>query len=221
VKKQGFTLIEALISLTLLSVLASLLIPMLNNNVGEDKLYEMSQDGISQVTSAYNAYARKQLPGSNTAIASILEQNINYVKKITDGSNGVQYCTAEDANGNCTASAELNCAAPYSCLLLQNGAVLLYDSSGTGIFGGGTPNVNAVHVMLDPDGNNGWIPATLTNNGQNAIPLVLYVNGRVSTYRYAAATGPCNINPPSGLCVIDVVPDGAYDPEYILPWTDG
>jgi prepilin-type N-terminal cleavage/methylation domain-containing protein len=210
VKKQGFTLIEALISLTLLSVLASLLIPMLNTNVGEDKLYEMGLDGIAQVTSAYNAYARKQLPGSNTAIASILEQNINYVKKITNGSNGVQYCTAEDANGNCTASAELTCAAPYSCLLLQNGAVLLYDSSATGIFGGGTANVNAVHVMLDPDGNNGY--AAGVNNGQNAIPLVLFVNGRISTYRYAS-TG--------GAIFADGVPNAVFDPEYILPWTDG
>jgi len=157
---QGFSLAEALVSITLLGVLATILMPMLYNNVGNDKLYHASIEGIAEIALAYSKYQKQNMPDANTTATAIL-LNMNYVRLINNGVMSVQL------NGN-----DYACNNVTPCYLLHNGALVMFDADER--FGGTGFNTNALHFILDPDADG-------PNNG---ISLLMYFNGSFSTERY-------------------------------------
>lgn len=192
--KSGFTLSEALVSIALLGVLASLLIPAMSTNVGKEKLMGVGKQTATEIGRAYAIYSKNQFPTEETTSAEIMD-NVGYVRKILDGSQSVQLSGLEDR----AATETYTCSEETQCLLLQNGGILMYSPEAT--FGATLSNA-AMRFLLDPDGSG---PHT-------GIVFLLYFRGRVSTQ---------TLSPEAILSDGDWLPDQVNDPDYIEDWTDG
>lgn len=200
--KNGFTLTEMLISVTFLGLLSSMMLPLINNQTGDEKLLAISQGAASELAFGYAKYASSNTVTATTRPVDFINQ-LNYVRIISDGSINVQ----TDTNGTCNLGAvgpctkvDVPCDAAKPCALLQNGALLMYDSGA--VFPGTTANTHGLKYFLDPDAD-GPLPG---------FTMVLYVNGRVTTQPYAAgAIYDAN----------DFVMTTLVDPDYIREWVDG
>lgn len=192
--QNGFTLSEALVSIALLGVLASMLVPALTTNVGKEKLMGVSKQTATEIGRAYAIYSKNQFPTEDTTSAEIME-NVGYVRKIKDDSHSVQL---DGIEGN-TEAATYTCSEETPCLLLQNGGLLMYRPDAT--FGATLSNA-AMRFLLDPDGSG---PHT-------GIVFLLYFRGRVSTQ---------TLSPEANLSDGDWLPNQIEDPNYIADWTRG
>jgi hypothetical protein len=216
----GFTMAEAMVSVALLGTLAALLLPVLYTNVGKDKLMSIGKTGVAELVAGYNTYSKTRMPDATTTAATLVGR-MSVMRIFTNGVVALDgTCTGQciqvaDVNNAPTNSGHTNsdnvyvspCNNTTPCALLQSGALLQYDGNATF---NGTGTTNALRFLLDTDGT----------GIQNAVPLVLYLNGRVSTVRWATAgSSPAVFDNSAGHP--DNLPNGNSDPEFILDWTDG
>ncbi len=212
-RRKAYTFAEILITLSLLGLLASMLLPMLSDSVGKDKLLALGKDGASEISQAFAIYVKNSTLNANTRAQDIVS-NLNYVRMVSDGSMNTQLGqTNQDASAHstCTGTSSVTgetyavcttpCDATTPCALLQTGALLQYDAATPSTFNGTGYNTNAIHFIYDPDGT----------GPQFAIAFTLFYSGRITTETYSigATTNDTNL------------PSTTVDPPYILDWTNG
>lgn len=198
---QGFSLVEALISLTLISTLAALTIPMMTSNTERHRLIDTVIGASGEVTAAYARYLRSNVASNQTSVNDLL-QNMNTVRTITDGTTTLQ---TEDA-GNST----LTCTVATPCTVLHSGAYLYYNANER-FDGATTANQTyrrAMWFALDPDGP----------DIQTATVLVLYQTGRITTLQQS---NPQGADPAPVFGTVPPVALGTADPLYLAPWLTG
>ncbi len=199
-KQHGLSLTELLVSISLLGALTSLTLPMLINNVGEEKLVSTVQGTAGEISKAYTLYAKETMPSLTTPADAIVAK-MNYVRIINDSSASIQVDEDGDSGTPATTS---TCDAATPCVLLQGGALLQYEVGN--VFDGVSlePNRNGMPFLVDPDGS----------SDQVATQLVLFLSGRISTRQWTTGgSNPAFIN--------SVLPDPQTDPEYVQSWTNG
>jgi hypothetical protein len=197
---------EALISLSLLAVLASLMQPMLTLNVGRQRLLNVAQNTAAEIVRGYDTYMEENTAAATTSSQDIIN-NMNILRIINDGSLGTQ-----DGLGVNTP-----CDATTPCALMHNGSMIQFLPGATF----GLPDVatgmrrKALRFTIDIDGPD---PAN-----QPRLTLVLFYPGRLTTRGMAIApnavpifnesAAPDTLNP--------ALPDETSDPEYVYPWING
>ncbi len=208
---NGFTLVEILITIALIGVLATMLIPVLFQNVGQEKFMDIAKNSASALGQGY-ATLLSETPSTADTTAQTIALKMDHVRRISNGSTSTQLqnVTNTPANGTCLQAGASSCAlfrtpcdATTPCLLLNSGGVLQYDSTAKFAPTGQTPGLNthAVRFIMDPD----------ADGPQPAISLMLFFGGRITTRRFAS----------SAILTNDRLPESVTDPDYILPWTNG
>lgn len=169
IPRQGFSLAEILIALTLLGILSAFAVPKLLNSVNNSqsgKFSAITKDMATAILSAYNQYKETNASVATTTKGVDILANTNYIKIETSG-------TIDDVYGYGTGT----CSAASQCYRYPNGGVLLMDT--TESFNGKS-TTNAVAFWFDPDGK-------VTNGGGastdgKAIRLLLYYDGKIRTW---------------------------------------
>lgn len=165
---QGFSLVEVLITLSLVGILAAFTIPavfttsMSGTNV---KHTQSAKNAAYMLLSAYEQYRNANGSVPTTAGISVLTPYLNYVK--TDSSS-----TIDNTSGG-----SLVCgAANYACLKLHSGSYMYY---GNDVSFNGTSTTNGIWIGFDPDG---------TRNSVRSLGMVLTYGGEVRTYGTVSTT---------------------------------
>lgn len=163
-KNKGFTIAELLISLAILSVIAVFTIP---------KIIGASTD------SRFNAIAKEDIAALSGSIQNLKATgNMNASTKWSDIVAYLNYITLDSSGSLIDAqysTTTYTCSSARTCIRMHNGSVIMYRTS---ISFGGTGNLNAMHVHIDPDG-------VVTNGGTTdgpgkAVAVFFYYNGRVA-----------------------------------------
>ncbi len=165
----GFTLAELLISLAILGVIATFTLPKIIYSSQSQRNIAIEKEAASMVVAAFQQYANQNTVSSSLTFSS-LTPYMNYVA--TD--------TASAIDGQQTVST-VNCATPFRCLKLHNGAILRYNPADTF---GGTATTNAIWCLVDPDG---VVTDGTTNGPGHAVVFWIYANGRMATMGTLAA----------------------------------
>lgn len=159
---SAFTLAEMLIALLILGQIATFTIPKIIQAQQQGRNEALGKEAVAMVADAYNTYKLKYTASAATSPADLTAYfnyaSVNSIATVDDRPNG---------------TGTITCDARFKCLLLQNGAVLHYDSNVTF---GGTAGNKAIWFKLDPDGK------PLGTAASQSLTIWIYLNGRVTTY---------------------------------------
>jgi prepilin-type N-terminal cleavage/methylation domain-containing protein len=159
--RRGFTLAELLIALSVLGVITTFTIPKVLNSSLDKERTAICKEVAATFSTAYQAYKENNVPSSTTTFADLLPY-INYVRVDTTS-------TIDDDNIPATST---TFSATRICYLLHNGAIISPANIATYPSFNGTGSLNAIFLVVDPDGKYG---------GDRAVTLWLYFNGRVTS----------------------------------------
>ncbi len=157
---RGFTLAELLISLALLGVIGTFVIPKILTSSQNAQYNTTAHEAASVIAAGFSQYKLQNQLTSSTKFGD-LTPYLNYVKI---DSSGTLINHATDT----TSTAACDNANP--CLILHNGGRLRYESCTFG----GTTEPYAVRLMFDPDG--------IYVSGFQSIGFILYPTGRLASY---------------------------------------
>lgn len=159
----GFTLVELLISLTILGVIATFTIPKILNAQQGSKYNAIAKEATGTISGGYIAYQQASTVTSTT-YPSALFPYMNYVKMDTAGVYSI-----DDEHG----TGSYACSSSTPCLLLHNGAILMAWNHSFG----STTNLAAIQYYVDPDAK-----ADLQGLSSASLNLAIYYNGRITTF---------------------------------------
>ncbi len=164
-RHKGFTLAELLISLAILGVIATFVIPKIIVNSQNSTYNSAVLEAAGTVSGAYQRY---QSQNQITASFSIkdLTAYLNYIA-VDTSSTVVSWQT----------STTFTCSATAPCLKLHNGSSLQYWATIDSF--GGTSTINAVPFLVDPDSK---VTDGTTNGPGKAVALWLYADGHIGDY---------------------------------------
>lgn len=250
-REKGFTFAEMMISLTLMGVLASLLVPLTLNNVGEEKLMQCAKDGAMELAVAYTKYVREQFPENDTRPIDFINK-MNYVRIINDSSEstnvefvgvpGQSFGTAMPPTDPLPAHSSPS--GPAISAAVPAGSFSYYSSVTTPcnnitpcalLHNGAVMQFSAAASFEPPGGtldrNRSALLFILDPDGkgiQPAISFALTYSGRVTTISYSNGFSS---NTRNAHFYNDRLPHGygyyipslkrTTDPNFILPWTMG
>ncbi len=158
----GFTLAELLISLALVGVIATFIIPKIVSNSTQTSYKSMAKEVASMVASAFQQYQQQNTVSGSFKIAN-LTPYMNYVVVYTGGSVDLAY-----TNGTIVCN-----GAAAGCLKMHNGSIFGYYPNET--FTGTAAN-NAVWFWIDPDA----APDGTTNGPAKSMWFMLTASGRIT-----------------------------------------
>lgn len=195
-RSSGFTVSEIVVSMSLIAVLGTLLLPMMSNVTGKQKLLNITKGAASELSSAYADFLTNESPSSNTTSQDIISY-LNAVKIIIDGSDSTQIdyvptavsgsIPSNDADVNNSlfsstlrkipgsdgsrggytySSVETVCDSVRPCALLQNGAILQYTANAR--FG----------TYWTPQPGGGWVNSGVPKRNVTALLFILDPDGR-------------------------------------------
>jgi prepilin-type N-terminal cleavage/methylation domain-containing protein len=162
---KGFTLAELLIALAILGVIATFSIPKILTAQANGRYNATAKEAIAMVAAAYQ---QAQFAGgvSGTTTAGDLTPYMNYVA--TDTSTLIDDWQTGTTWG---------CNNTERCLVLHNGARLVYDDKTFTQRVGSTAKDNALVFQFDPDG----VYSGTTNGPGKSLAIVLYYDGGIGT----------------------------------------
>lgn len=169
-RQSGFTLPELLITLTMLSVIATFTIPKVLNSQQEAKSKAIAKEAAGALSAAFMAYQQVNAISADTSLSD-LTPYLNYVKVATNGAIDMIY--------GVTGSNPCDSSSP--CYVLANGAVIRdpYQKTapGTGNRFGSKATTHYIYFDVDP---NGVLDHSATTNGPGkSVDFDLYTNGRI------------------------------------------
>lgn len=161
--RHGFTLAELLMALLILAVIATYTIPKVLVSQQDARFTAIGKEAAGMLSAARLAHMADGSLSANTT-AGDLTQYINYVR--VDTASSIDLYQTQGS---------VSCSATLNCLVLHNGAKLMFSGS---TYFGGTATTNAIWFRLDPDG----AYSGTTNGAGKTVALWLYYNGKVRTY---------------------------------------
>lgn len=187
--RNGFTLAELLIALTILGVIATFTIPKVLQSQQDGKYKAIAKEGAAAISNAFYEYKLRNTLTDSTTIG-VLMPYLNYINVYT---GTVDRWYGDNNSNDCNTPA-------YTCVQLANGSVLLFNNTETL---SGTATTNALYFHVDPDGKiTGDGP---TGNGKSVV-FFLYTTGRITTW---GTTDPATVSAGT-----NYGPDPTKDP----PW---
>jgi len=154
----GFTLVELLITLTILGTIATFTIP---------KVIVVQQNG------QYNAISKEvvaMISGAYQQAQSVGDVTTNTTPgDLTPYMNYIALSTTNTIDNNIQAGGTLTCSVGHPCLKLHNGGILWLDNVASF---GGSNTTNMISFRFDPDG---------TPNGNMAVEFSLYYSGFITS----------------------------------------
>ncbi len=161
----GFTLAELLISLAILGVIATFIIPKIVQNQRNSNYNAIAKEAMATISNAYQAAKLNGTLSPNT-LPQDLTQYMNYVAP-------VPFATVLDYRPNHVLTS-FTCA---NCIKLHNGAVLAPINSSFSAQSATCPPNGLVNYVLDPDGYYSGVP--------NSLILTLTYEGRIGSRTYS------------------------------------
>jgi prepilin-type N-terminal cleavage/methylation domain-containing protein len=172
---RGFSLTEVLIGMALMGILASFSIPSLlqvPESTQAEKYTGIAQSTAYMIMSAYEQYRAVNPTVSMSTTAGDLTPYMNYLNTDTSA-------TVDDWQTGTT----WGCNTNMRCLVLHNGAKLVYDKENFNTRSGSASKDNILLFQLDPDG----VYSGTTNGPGKALAIVLYYDGYIGTQGTARA----------------------------------
>jgi type II secretory pathway pseudopilin PulG len=212
-KRNAFTIGEVLVSLTMIGVLSALLYPMLVNNVGNEKLLAIAQEGAADIVQGYSLYQKTIAPSATTQSQDIVDKVSNRVRTITNGTvNALGQCVSSTSApvNSCIQIESVSDAAIPNAGRCSNGSGSLPCPAGTTYISPCTTLTpcmllnNGAFVQFDadativgdgtttPEANRHALRFILDPDGvgpQTSATFVLYINSRITTLQYAMGAG--------------------------------
>lgn len=199
----GFTLAELLIALAILGIIAVFTIPKLLQVQHDKRMNAVTRETMAALTSALSAHRYKGKLNADTQLSDLLPY-LNYIR-LEDVTS--PDCFMDAAGGNpilIPCSDQL--VNDISLVRLHNNALLMIANF---IKFGGATSSNGIPILLDPDGV--W-----TGRG-DSIWLVLYFNGRITSYEHCMPTTNYSANGSTSTPCTTPMPAWTKDP----PWFRG
>lgn len=157
--RTGFSLPELLFVLLILAQIAAFSIPKILHAQASSKNRAIAKEAAAILAEAYFLHRANNVVNADTDTHTVFRNTLNYIKEDT----GTVVDLIEGWGTRTCGSGG------YRCYLLANGAILHAFDGNTF---GGTGNLNAIHIYVDPDGK---------ASSTKSVLFFVYYNGRLRT----------------------------------------
>ena len=161
---KGFTLAELLITLAIVSLIATFTIPKIITSQASSQKNATAKEVAGMISAAYQQLQQTNTVSSATN-ASDLTPYMNYVSVTTTGSVDLPP----------TQGAIWSCSSLQPCLILHNGGKLLSQNNP---FGSTTQGARLL-FLFDPD--TVWYSSGAPDDSSRSVQFLLYYNGKISS----------------------------------------